>query len=103
MRRGISKRIYGDAPVFNLTDSAAAWFRGLRPRLPGARVAPETVLDLRHEACRTERPADRLAPSQADEGGGVRFALEPVGEMRRAVEKRPDADEPVVAPGEMRA
>jgi hypothetical protein len=62
---------------------------GLASRLAAALARregpPETLLDLRHKTRRTERPADQLAPSQADEGGGVRFPLDEVGEMRRAV------------------
>jgi hypothetical protein len=62
---------------------------GLASRLAAALArrerAPETLLDLRHKARRTERPADQLAPSQADRGGGGGFPLDEVGEMRRAV------------------
>ena len=58
---------------------------GLVSRLAAALAqrerAPETLLDLRHKTRRTERPADQLAPSQKDEGGGVGFALEQVGDF----------------------
>ena len=63
----------------------------------GRSRAPETLLDLRDKARRTDRPAGRLASPQPDEGVGVGFAIEQVGEMRRAVDERLHADESVVA------
>ena len=51
---------------------------GLAGPLGRRERAPETLLDLRDKARRSERPADQFAPPQPDESGSVGFALEQV-------------------------
>ena len=65
--------------------------------------AAEAFLDFRDERRRAERAADQFAPPQRPESVRVGLALEKVDKARRAVEERPHADEPVVAPGDMGA
>ncbi len=93
---------YGDTPVFTSMARAPDASRGLRPRLAGARRGRGA-----------SRSAPRTPPSQAAgrsarsaaraEGFIVGLALDPAGDIGRAVDERLDTDKPVIAPGEMGA
>ena len=86
---------HGDTPVFPLMFSPGApSLRGFRPRLPGARARPRRFsIAATNAAEPSGRPISSLRP-EGGEGGRVGFALDKIGEARRAVDERldPDAD-----------
>ena len=93
---------YGDTCFIFLYLSARPRL-GLAPRPARSRVAAGEPGHPIEERRRTERSADPFGRAESGEPVGLGLLVEEIGEAaRRAIENRPDVDEPVAPPFEMR-